>query len=165
MVDKLDREQLAASRTCVHCGTPQPLDYYYRGRARCKDCSKAEMRDYYNRTKPPLKPKPVPQGRDRARAKASAYRRRYGIGIDQRDAMLAAQGDVCAICGGDDPVGYDWCTDHDHACCPKRGHSCGSCIRGILCRKCNLALGHFDDDIDRLRSAIDYLTAWEARNG
>lgn len=80
---------------------------------------------------------------------------RYGITRGQWDEMFAAQGERCAICGSDEPNGR-WCTDHDHACCPD-GPSCGNCIRGILCLKCNSGLGHFDDDPERLRAAIAYL--------
>ncbi|MGW8884645.1 endonuclease domain-containing protein [Streptomyces sp. NPDC055749] len=27
--------------------------------------------------------------------------------------------------------------DHDRACCPSRGPSCGKCVRGYLCHLCN----------------------------
>ena len=40
------------------------------------------------------------------------------------------------------------CIDHDH----KTGE-----IRGILCRTCNLALGHAKDDVDVLYGLISYL--------
>lgn len=35
-------------------------------------------------------------------------------------------------------------------------HTCGM-LRGILCRKCNLGLGWFNDSIECLRAAIQYL--------
>lgn len=51
---------------------------------------------------------------------------------------------LCAICGSvDQLVG-----DHDH----KTGLP-----RGVLCRKCNLAIGNMDDAPDRLRAAATYL--------
>ncbi|WP_225102842.1 endonuclease domain-containing protein [Streptomyces sp. CoH27] len=30
-------------------------------------------------------------------------------------------------------------------------------VRGLLCRACNLGIGHFDDNLDVLRNAIVYL--------
>lgn len=47
--------------------------------------------------------------------------------------------------------------DHDHACCER--HSCGSCVRGLLCAGCNFALGHAADDADRLAGLVAYLRA------
>jgi len=43
------------------------------------------------------------------------------------------------------------CIDHDH--------TTGK-IRGILCHRCNLVLGHFDDNSARILSAIQYLDMW-----
>lgn len=54
--------------------------------------------------------------------------------------------------------------DHDHSCCPPekfpQSHkvSCGLCVRGWLCRNCNLALGKLGDDINRMRGLVDYLS-------
>lgn len=50
--------------------------------------------------------------------------------------------------------------DHDHRCthhAPGRS-SCGQCVRGWLCSKCNKALGLANDDKHILRGLIDYLS-------
>lgn len=41
-----------------------------------------------------------------------------------------------------------WCIDHNHQT---------NQFRGYLCHKCNLALGNFSDDINKLYKAIKYL--------
>jgi hypothetical protein len=46
--------------------------------------------------------------------------------------------------------------DHDHACCPGK-KSCGKCIRGLLCRRCNVTLGWVEDTPDLLLNLVDYL--------
>jgi hypothetical protein len=84
------------------------------------------------------------------RVKAHYVKSLYGLTTEEREAL----GDTCHICG----EGGGMVVDHDHACCPG-SKSCGKCVRGVLCRKCNLAIGHFDDDVERIRSAIKYLEA------
>lgn len=76
---------------------------------------------------------------------------RYGITLAQFDAMMENQNGQCAICGTTDPKrkGSRYLSvDHCHTT---------GVVRGLLCYKCNVALGNFEDDTDRLRRAIEYL--------
>lgn len=53
--------------------------------------------------------------------------------------------------------------DHSHVCCPdgkfRTSHkkSCGKCVRGWLCRGCNLALGYLQENPQKIRGLILYL--------
>lgn len=82
----------------------------------------------------------------------SGYRfTKYGLTEEAFRARLASQGGTCAMCHepfkGDQRI-Y---VDHDHACCPDEGRSCGKCVRGLLCLRCNAALGH----IERMRDLAE----------
>jgi hypothetical protein len=71
--------------------------------------------------------------------------RRYRVTPERFDAMMKDQDGLCAVCRQKPP------TDIDHSA--KTGH-----VRGLLCRPCNLGLGMFGDDPDRMQRAIDYLS-------
>lgn len=73
------------------------------------------------------------------------------------DALRVAQQDKCAICGihAADIKHKAFDTNPlviDHS------HTSGK-VRGLLCPKCNVGLGHFDDDPEALRKAREYLLA------
>lgn len=55
--------------------------------------------------------------------------------------------------------------DHDHNCptCKGAPVSCGLCVRGFLCFRCNAMLGQALDDASLLRGGADYLDAWQSR--
>ncbi|HJD78661.1 MAG TPA: endonuclease VII domain-containing protein [Corynebacterium pollutisoli] len=94
-------------------------------------------------------------------------RSRYHITLDDYLTMLEEQGGGCAICGmvefGDKRIARLH-VDHDHSCCPGQ-LSCGECVRGLLCRGCNTALGNFGDDAVRLLRAVEYLTQNSLNHG
>lgn len=79
--------------------------------------------------------------------------RKYGITQEQYDEMFEEQGGVCAICERPESRVIKgnlnrMAVDHDHET---------GAVRGLLCAKCNTALGKFDDDAALLERAIDYL--------
>jgi hypothetical protein len=79
----------------------------------------------------------------------------YGLTEADFEKLLIAQGGRCAICKTDDPPNHGkggksrWHVDHDHKT---------NRVRGLLCFKCNIGIGHLNDDPLVVMSAINYLT-------
>lgn len=83
---------------------------------------------------------------------------RFKMSLADYEEKLASQCGCCAICGSEDSAtkGKRFSIDHDRACCP--GYkSCGKCVRGLLCTRCNTAIGSFRDDIELFNKAIAYV--------
>lgn len=70
---------------------------------------------------------------------------KYGITVQQYDAMREAQANLCAICSCEMKVA---CIDHCHT---------DGRVRGLLCQPCNTGLGFFKEDPENLARAIQYL--------
>jgi hypothetical protein len=90
-------------------------------------------------------PMPIPRDPDAHRAKLVAS---YGLTEHQYEALIEQQGGGCAICSRPPATTRRLAIDHDHAT---------GIVRGILCGRCNTALGLFDDNPQLLREAIAYL--------
>ena len=76
-------------------------------------------------------------------------KRRYGITVDQYETLYAEQNGVCAICLKKCPSRERLGVDHCHSTMK---------VRGLLCVKCNNAVGLFNDDPIIARRAADYLS-------
>ncbi len=90
--------------------------------------------------------------RKRAATRSRAYmvQTKYGITLEQRDALLAAQQGKCALCGAPIRFGGPGSAVVDHC------HASGK-IRAILCHLCNVGLGSFRDNPTLLDKAKQYL--------
>lgn len=149
----------ATEAWCSRCEQAKHVRYFGRRSAQegsrpkgyCRECERAYL----------ARRMESQEVRDQRRADKAKYARSkrnrelrlaklYGITLADYDAMLAAQNGLCAICSAGEPGGNAnyWHVDHDH--------STGR-VRGLLCTRCNIGLGYFQDDPDRLGSALDYL--------
>jgi hypothetical protein len=69
---------------------------------------------------------------------------KYGLSADSYMALKLSQDGCCAIC----KVSGNLSVDHSHV----TGE-----VRGLLCTKCNTGLGMFQDSIQSLLTAVEYL--------
>jgi hypothetical protein len=70
---------------------------------------------------------------------------RYGISLMFYDFLLITANGHCEVCGKEIDKHH---VDHNHK---------NKKVRGILCMKCNMAIGLLNDDVSVLEKAIKYL--------
>ena len=124
--------------------------YVYSGTKRrkiCKECYKISNKEHYKNNKK----KRYEQSKEWKRnnvEKDKDYKRKYNYGMSYGlyEKIKSKQNGKCAIC--DKAPKDSLVVDHQHR---KRN------IRGLLCRKCNIALGLFNEDITIIKNAIKYL--------
>jgi hypothetical protein len=129
-------------KTCNKCGCRLPLSAFCHDRcikgsglrSICRECSNTAGRNY--RTV------------HRSSVRNSKLKKLYGITANDYSALLIQQKSVCAICKEQCKTGRYLAVDHDH----KTGK-----VRGLLCVRCNNAIGFLKDSITLLRNAADYL--------
>lgn len=160
---------------CPACKQLLPVGDYQKNRrswdglySRCRDCNallanawhreRSQDDEYRERKNKRQREWRAANRGEKPRRANRAYHLKqfYGITMAEFEAMHAAQHGCCAICKTRFKSDRDSQVDHDHACCPGK-YTCGKCLRGLLCGKCNVALGGFRDDPAILRQAVTYL--------
>jgi hypothetical protein len=82
---------------------------------------------------------------------------KYGLSGEEYARQLAAQGGVCAICRHPETV-IDNQTGRPRALSVDHDHASGV-FRGLLCGRCNRAIGLLGDDPELVAAAAEYLAA------
>lgn len=102
----------------------------------------------YNAT-PAAKKRKARYHENNPRAKrAETLKRLYGMTLADEDRLRVAQGDRCATCDVSLENSFVRCVDHDHT----TGR-----VRGLLCRRCNMAIGLLGESVERVRRVVAYL--------
>lgn len=74
--------------------------------------------------------------------------KQYGIEHHEFASLVTRQAGLCAICELKMKPGHT-CVDHDHL----TGE-----VRGLLCRTCNIGIGHLRDSPTLITSALEYVS-------
>jgi len=150
---------------CKHSGPARIQGYFNslfeKGLWRCRDCAKElPLNKFHVRKNGPRIGKPTAAiCKEHYSAFQNPTRRKYKYGISQEkyDELLKSQGGKCAICGTKKGT---MCVDHDHSCCDTNT-SCGKCIRGLLCTRCNVGIAMFNDSAESMKKAVNYVNTWK----
>ncbi|RKY09971.1 MAG: hypothetical protein DRP65_07190 [Planctomycetota bacterium] len=138
------------TKICSVCGKEKSVEDFYlvskkkpRPRSECKACHKA-YRDKH-------------AVRRYAQVKDLSLKRNYGISLADYCNMFLEQDGRCAICGtkNQENTKCPLMVDHDHKT---------QQVRKLLCTKCNIGLGHFQDDPRLLQKAAEYLQQFKQKD-
>jgi hypothetical protein len=158
-------------KRCKKCGDVKPLGEFYQAtgtrdgrRGQCKACEIARNKAWYQQNR--KRAIAYVKGWQRANAeRVRDYQRQYradhaqqfreghlrrvfNLTAAQYEELLEAQGGGCALCGRAPRSDRSLHVDHNH----KTG-----VLRGLLCFRCNVGIGHFREDTLRMADAIVYL--------
>lgn len=129
------------TKLCRACLQELPLDSFYKSTSRtrdgfrheCKACWNKESMEYHRTNREEILEK----------RKEYHYQKSYGISRDEFLSMVEEQGGKCPVCSREDLV-LDHCHDTGR-------------VRGVLCNKCNQAIGNMLDNPALIRSLADWL--------
>lgn len=154
--EQIDEAAAKGLRWCAgKCKAFIPADQFY-GEARtdksglCSNCTKTWVQQSRNGQTPEEKQASADYMWDWRQKNAGKVRRdhiytKYGVTPEWYEAKLAEQDGHCALCPQTIVNGRKFLfIDHDHKCCDNTKKTCGECVRGLLCYRCNTFLGQIE---------------------
>lgn len=164
-------------KRCSKCHEFKPLTDFYRAprtrdghRGDCIACNLASNAERHRRDPQPARDRVkrwrlenedryaknraafAASGGKRLADRKSHLKRKFGLTLEQYNAMLARQRGCCAICRRP-PRNIALHVDHDHVT---------GAIRGLLCFQCNNGLADLQEDPGLLAKAASYLLSHDA---
>jgi len=129
---------MSGVKRCRKCGEVKALAEFYRSRGARDGPQRVRAWAEKNRDKRLKKLREI------------HLRNKFGLTPDEYDRILDAQDGACALCECAPTPGISLHVDHDHG----TGE-----VRGLLCVRCNNALGLLREDPDLLKRAARYVMA------
>lgn len=158
---KVEDVRRADMKKCNRCNVFRHMDMFYpylNKENRCKICvSELRKEDYKKKQARVVARVSKYRKENPEKIRDTKLKQAYGVGIDYYDAKLKEQNGVCGACKKN--ARNMWrgklvrmALDHDH----KTGKP-----RGILCIKCNRALGLLEENPTTINNLIDYIKKYQ----
>ena len=143
-------------KLCHGCSTVKDLSAFGKQssagdglKTQCRQCRADYVKDYRAKNYQHMKEKSAKWARSNPdKVRNSYYKRAYGIDDQYYQDLLVKQNGKCALCTNTPKDKKRLCVDHDHDT---------GAVRGLLCLKCNAALGVFGDNLKGINKVIKYL--------
>lgn len=140
-IDKRSRKGLISGLACTECGAALPPRRRAVATMYCVACRRSTNDECRARRRELTD----------ANARRVRLRVRFGISPEEYDALVALQGNLCALCREPQKQHFQYfAIDHDHN---------SGAIRGLLCTPCNAAIGLLQESPSLLRRAAAYIEA------
>lgn len=130
------------SKVCIFCKEEKPVSEFYKSNVRyyqkeCKTCCR-ERKYAWHKTK-----------NGKLSSTNTKLKQRFGITLDQYNKMYEEQEGKCLCCGAtESEFGHRLAVDHCH--------TTGK-IRGLLCKRCNVALGNLKENKETILNLFKYV--------
>lgn len=141
-------------RKCLTCNESGKRFYNYEHEKKCTDCMKIRRKESYKANREYVL-KRVSRYRkgNPDKIKHTKLKQAYGISFEEYQTMVQKQNGVCVVCERPEKVRWKGrltklAVDHDH----KTGK-----VRGLLCQRCNRALGLLDEDRHSVKRLFAYI--------
>lgn len=128
-------------KICTKCRQEKPLVEFSISKAHptgkrseCKDCAALRFSEYRRRDPVGL----------RIKDRLNHYKNKYGMSMEEASSLVKDRTGLCEACMSLEPL----VVDHNHETGARRG---------MLCNRCNRALGLAKDDVDVLIGLVEYL--------
>lgn len=167
---------ILTQKKCTKCGVEKSINDFYKDQYRCKECQKEEYRIRYKKNPEKLKQ----QGRqsyyrhiekrksysvnyrlenpekekirhrryhekNKEKERSANLQRSYGISLEKYNEIYNKQNGKCLLCG-----------KHKNVLQVDHSHTDGK-VRGLICGKCNRAIGLIDDSPTLAEKIASYL--------
>jgi len=154
---KVDDVRRAGLKKCNRCELFKSMDRFYARldkENRCKECVSQLRKIAY--AKDPMKVINRVR-RDRIanpeKIRGTKLKQTYGLDLVKWNELYKRQKGVCAICKRPETMVWrgkivNLAVDHNHETLE---------VRGLLCTKCNRALGLMDENLTNIQSMIEYI--------